>query len=285
MKQSASEKLKGLGLDVEFLAWLEGEEPRLPDLDQVRKVKDADFAAAIRAAEWLGQFSGAGGPNSLQGPDAWMARYELLQQFLYAALGSSLFYHALSAGEDLEALERVLETLLPRSFWEEYRQDILDLRKQGNPLDLRDVKAKPSGGIKQSEQTDRMRAAVEYISRRSQTPYGDLARFWNERLGKETYRPEELRDRLRQGKAWNKGKGAADRSVKFWQLIYQGDLRAVFPGPFPLPPELKDLKGPKGRLVPPAAGSRVPPLLRPPRQPSGNRFSGGSARPRWSEPY
>jgi hypothetical protein len=47
------------------------------------------------------------------------------------------------------------------------QRDILQLRKHGLPLDLRElkVKAKPSGGVKQLEETTRMRAAVKYISR------------------------------------------------------------------------------------------------------------------------
>ena len=243
MKQSASEKLKGLGVDIEFLAWLEGEEARVPDLDRVRKVKDADFAAAIRAAEWLGQhFSEPELISPDNTPDAWRARYELLEQYLYAALGSTLFYHAMSASEDLATLERVLETLLPRSFWGEYRADVLQLRKHGLPLDLRElnVKAKPSGGMKESEETTRMRAAVKYISGVSKTPYGDLARFWNERFGTEKYTPEKIKDRLRKGHRLSKGDGAAERSVESWQRVYHGDLQAVFPGPFPLGPKLKE---------------------------------------------
>jgi hypothetical protein len=175
-------------------------------------------------------------------PEAWRVRYELLEQYLYAALGSTLFYHAMSASEDLNALERVLETLLPRSFWGEYRADILQLRKHGLPPDLRELKVqtKPSGGKKESEQTTRMRAAVKYISGVSKTPYGDLARFWNERLGIKKYNPEQIKDRLRKGHPFSKGDGAAERSLESWQLVYRRDLRAVFPGPFPLSPKLKE---------------------------------------------
>src|SRR5215472_2504402 len=48
LKQVVSEKLKGRGLDVEFVAWLEGEEPRVPDITRIHPIRDADFAAAIR---------------------------------------------------------------------------------------------------------------------------------------------------------------------------------------------------------------------------------------------
>ena len=99
MKESASEKLKRHGLDIEFLAWLEGEEARVPDLDHIRKVKDVDFAAAIRAAEWLAQHFSEPELIAPHRPEAWQARYEVLQQFLHAALGSSLFYHALSVAD------------------------------------------------------------------------------------------------------------------------------------------------------------------------------------------
>jgi hypothetical protein len=238
VKPLVSEKLKRL--DVEFLAWLEGEEQRLPDIERVRKVKDADFAAAIRAVEWLCQHFSDPELISPHMPDAWLARYDRLEQFLYAALGSSLFYHALSAAEDLAALERVVETLLPLSFWEEYRKDIQHLQEHGLPLRLPKVKAKPSGGTRQSEQTTRMRAAVRYVSRVSKTPYGDLARFWNERLGKEKYDPQQIKDRLRKGHPLRKGDGAAERSLEYWQSVYRGDLRWVFPGPFPFHPKLKE---------------------------------------------
>jgi hypothetical protein len=113
-------------------------EPRVPDLDRIRKVRDVDWAAAIRAAEWLAQHF-----SDPHRPAAWQERYKVLRQFLYATVGASLFYHALSVREDLEALERVLDTLLPASFWTEYREDIQHLRKQGLPLRLSKGKANP----------------------------------------------------------------------------------------------------------------------------------------------
>lgn len=154
----------------------------MPDLDRIRKVRDVDWAAAIRAAEWLAQHF-----SDPHRPAAWQERYEVLRQFLYATVGASLFYHALSVREDLEALERVLDTLLPASFWTEYREDIQHLRKQGLPLRLSKGKANPSGGTGTSEQTMRMRSAVHYVSPFSRTPYSDSARFWNGRLGTEKY--------------------------------------------------------------------------------------------------
>ncbi|MBZ5580274.1 MAG: hypothetical protein LAP40_27265 [Acidobacteriia bacterium] len=130
MDQPVSERLKGLGLDVEFLAWLEGEEQVLPELSRIRNVKDADLVAAIRAAGWIAQFFMDEKVISPQTSEHWLARYELLEKYLQGAIQSTLFYHAMSTAEDLSALEEVLERLLPRSYWEEYRNDILHLRRQ-----------------------------------------------------------------------------------------------------------------------------------------------------------
>ena len=154
-----------------------------------------------------------------------------------------MFYRALSVAEDLEALERVMGTLLPSSFWTESREDIRHIRKQGLPPP--GGKAKPSGGTGTSEQTMRMRAAVQLISSISDKPYGDLARFWNERLGTEKYNAQQLRDRLRKGGALTRTVAAAERSLDYWRRVYDRDLRAVFPGPFPLSPRLKE--GYRGR--------------------------------------
>src|SRR5262249_18278256 len=153
---------------------------------------------------------------------------------------ASLFYRIKSAGKDLEALERVLEIVLPANSWQEYREDILHLRKSGLPPDLPEMQAKRSGGVPVSEQTMRMRAAVTYVSTLSKTPLGDLARLWNERLGEEKYRSELIRDRLRKAPASHRGDAAGRRCLEYWQKVYHGDLRAVFSGPFPLSPKLKE---------------------------------------------
>src|SRR5262249_16049118 len=111
MQEPASEKLKGLGLDVEFLAWLEGEDQRLPELERIHEVKDADFAAAIRATAWLAQHFSDPTLISPQTPEGWLPRNEDLGRALHGTLLSSMFYHAPSTAEDLAALERVLEIL------------------------------------------------------------------------------------------------------------------------------------------------------------------------------
>lgn len=243
---SLSERLKGLGLDVEFLAWLEGDQDRLPQLDRIREIKDRDFAAAIRATVCLAQLFSDEKVISPQKPDQWLARYGLLQEYLYGALQSSLYYHANSTAQDLGTLEEVLETLLPRSFWEGYRKDFFHLRKQGLPADIPAAKPKPAGGVKESEQTRRMRAALAYVRRRSKTAYADLAAFWNERLGTEKYTAEGIKARLRKGHFMNRTEGAAQGSIEFWESVYRGDLRAAYPGPFPLSPKLRERYGRNG---------------------------------------
>jgi hypothetical protein len=81
---------------------------------------------------------------------------------------------------------------------------------------------------------------VRSYSRVSKTPHGDLARFWNEPLGVAKYDSQQIKDRLRKGHPFRKGDGAAERSLEFWQSVYKGDLRGVFPEPFPLSPKLKE---------------------------------------------
>jgi len=53
---------------------------------------------------------------------------------------------------------------------------------------------------------------------------------WNERLedGAEQYHPDEIKDRLRKGRQWTKGSGAAGRCLEFWQAVYKGDLSFNF---------------------------------------------------------
>jgi hypothetical protein len=68
-----------------------------------------------------------------------------------------------------------------------------------------------------------------------------LAEFWNETLGEVKYDPDAIKDRLRKGHPSSRGMGAAQRSLEFWRAVYGGDLRASFPGPFPLSRELEEL--------------------------------------------
>ena len=225
MDQLVGERLRRLGLDVEFLAWLEGPGERLPYLDRVRKIQGEEFAAALRAVAWLTQHFSEPELISPHIPEEWLDRYDLLQKFLVTALSWSSVYHATSVSKDLGTLERVLTELLPASSWDRYRKDICHLRNHGHPMRLPKMPAKASGGKGQSEQTMRMRAAVTYVSSVSRTPYADLAAFWNERQTAVVYQPDEIRDRLRKGHPLSKGPGATDyqnRSGLRWTNAVSG---------------------------------------------------------------
>ena len=129
----ATQRLQRLGLDVRFLSWLEGKEDRLPRLDACRKVKPEEYASAIRAASWLTSLFGHPEAIAPCSPDDWLARYKLLEAFLWYALRWSGTYTMSVINRDIEELDKVLETLLPKSSWELYRKDVLNLRKKGEP--------------------------------------------------------------------------------------------------------------------------------------------------------
>jgi len=130
---------------------------------------------------------------------------------------------------------------------EQYRQDVSELRKRGQPIQMPQdwLKGRPSGGKRESEQTHRMRVAVEYLRETTQdTPYALLARFWNERLGRKKYHRDEIYRRLAKAKLYF-AKTGIDRQLlarvsglPFWQRVYAGDFREVFIGQFPLHPKL-----------------------------------------------
>ena len=234
MKQSTGDKLKKRGLNTEFLAWLAGNEQRLPNLFQVRKIKDRDFVGALRAADWLVEQFSEPELISPDTPEEWMARYDFLEKFLLASIRWSVTYHLTTVAADLESLERVLSELLPHGSWEQYRKDIQHLRERGQPAAPENTKARASGGTPQSEETLRMRAAIRYVSTVSKRPYSDLAEFWNEQGGQKVYQPDEIQSRLRKGHEFSRRPGAQERGVAFWRRVYEGDLRDAYPGPFPL---------------------------------------------------
>jgi hypothetical protein len=147
----------------------------------------------------------------------------------------------LRLNEDLEMLEHVLDTLLPRSSWSLYQTDFRDLRKKGQPPRFPNYVGRPSGGKQQSEETDRIRAAVAYVAAVSKKPYADLAAFWNERRKTAKYDAASLKSRLRKGHLLNRTPDAGARLLEHWKGIYAFDLRRVFPGPFPPSRELEDL--------------------------------------------
>ena len=100
----------------------------------------------------------------------------------------------------------------------------------------RDKTIKRTGGRPESEQTWRMRVAVEYVSAVSKSPCRDLAHFWNERRGTD-YHPDEIKDRLRKGVPRDeKRKGrvpGGEGALVFWRAIYQGDSKIFLPVRFP----------------------------------------------------
>src|SRR5262249_20285200 len=137
--RSMRKTLESRGLDVDFLAWLEGDDERVPRLDSVRKVRDADFVRAIRGAAWLEEWWSSPDAILPNKPDVWRARYEELIQFLFGAIYWSGTYHVVYALKDLEALERVIKTLHPAA-WPRYLQDISHLRRV-NAKQLAELKA------------------------------------------------------------------------------------------------------------------------------------------------
>jgi hypothetical protein len=170
--------------------------------------------------------------------------------------------HRRERRRDLEALEKVLGALLPESSTTQFRQDIHHLRRQGEPKPpefYATSKALPrSGGVPESEETSRMRAATEYLrSKGSSCPFRDLADFWTEcarkRGGNEEYHPDSLRSRLRKGRHDLHGEGFVLLEC-WWDIYHSGDLRIVFPGKFPLSRELRELENRAGNLVAKEAG-------------------------------
>ena len=76
----------------------------------------------------------------------------------------------------LKALEEVIETVMPPAAGR-YRADIQRLRKLGQPIRLGDLavqaRGQKTGGRQQSEQVQRMRAAMEHVASKSRRPYRD----------------------------------------------------------------------------------------------------------------
>lgn len=246
MKPSIVDKLKHQGLDTDFLCWLEGEADRLPRWGAVRKLKAEQLVAAIRGAVWLRQLAGHLGVTLPTSPEAWESRYYLLEVYLLDVVKSTLFFSLFKQHDDLEALEHVLLTLLPESSSDVYRADFLHLRRKGYPetlpFSVDNMRGRPSGGKPESEQTGRMRAAVAYVQTVSDSPYDDLAQFWNKCAGSGTeYHPDIIRSRLRKGHFMHRQPGAAQKFLEKWKDVYNGYLIGVSPVPFPLSRELREV--------------------------------------------
>jgi hypothetical protein len=228
-------------MDVCFLAWLEGSEDRLPHIERLCGIPAGTFGRAIRAATWLQQFGFNGGLIAPAEAMAWRDRYATLLDFLKSGLSYSMAGRHRTRSADLQALEDLLAKLLPKSSRNQYIRDIRQLRKHGQPQQPVTIGGRRAGGRPESEETRRMRAAVEHlVSCGSKSPYVDLADFWTEcarvRGAREPYDPENIRSRLRKGPPDERERGAVE--LEFWRAVYEGDFRDVFPGQFPLSPEL-----------------------------------------------
>lgn len=242
--QPVGKKLRELGLDTEFLCWLEGEAERLPRIDAVRSLKAEELVAAVRAFAWLEGLECDPLAVAPVLPEQWRLRYFELGSLLWNSLKNGLFFSLLTQHEDLAALEHVLEMLLPESNQKDYQDDFRRLRRKGLPFRVpfsADRRRPRGGGKPESEQTARMRAALAYVRTVSDTPYVDLADFWNECAGSTNYGPNEIRSRLRKGHPLRRTPEAAERLLDHWTTIYRGNLMVVFPGPFPLSGELSKL--------------------------------------------
>lgn len=238
LKSAIYNKLKQQGIDVDFLVWLEGREDRLPRVENILKVKPGDYAVSIVTAVWLAQFFAHPEIIAPSKPSEWSSRYKILQQFLINALRQSLSTRRKHRARDLALLEATLKALLPESACTQYAKDIRALRKSREPKSFEDAIQRHRGGKRESEETSRMRAAIEHLKTKSNRKWQDLAELWNERRGG-MYQPDELSSRLRKGPRDEAEKGAG--ALVFWRDIYRGDFTAIFGGRFPLSPKLEEI--------------------------------------------
>ncbi len=242
MEGRVTTRLRDVGVDVDFVVWLEGKTERLPRYAGIRKVNGEEYAAAIRGSAWLHQHFTDSKLISPISPEQWRRRYHLLQNFLFSALKASMSTHA--ATKDLTTLMRVLRRLLPPEVTSVYLQDIEHLRKQGKPFRAPEYNAQiiRGGGRQQSEETWRMRAAAEHVASKSRKPYADLAALWNECQSRTLYHPDEIQSRLRKGVSENEKMGntvpGGYHALEFWLAIYDGEWQLAFPGRFPYSPQV-----------------------------------------------
>jgi hypothetical protein len=230
---SVEAKLRQAGLDTDFLAWLEGKADRLPRLGRVHDITPKAFGQAILAATWIRGHIGPPDANQGRDPHEWSRRYLLLEHFLFSAFKDSISTRRQSRLKDLQCLETIIVALLPIETAREYLQDIKRFVQCAKPLGISHERKRPKGGPRESEQTRRMRAAIDYVAQVSDQPYHDLAEFWTDRSGTgKQYHGDEIRNRLRRGIP----EGA--QSLELWRGVYNGEWWRAFPGPFPLPSEL-----------------------------------------------
>lgn len=226
-------KLRAAGLDPEFLAWLEGKDDRVPRLELIQKISPKTFASAILAVAWIGGHIGVPGAMQDQDIRTFSSRYRLLELFLIAATKQNMAARRQMRQSDLTRLGEIIDVLLPESTAREYKEEIIVFAEEAQPAHALRAGARRRGGPPESEETRRMRAAVEYLKQVSDQPYRDLADFWNDRHGTE-YDADSISARLRKGST---KEGAV--SLAYWLGVYNCEFSRVFPGPFPLSPKLQ----------------------------------------------
>jgi hypothetical protein len=244
------DKLRASGADLDFVGWLKGESARIPKFEATYKLKDTEIAGAIRAATLMrSQLT----PRTKE----WEERYKGLEHFLWETLKSTFGFPLSRQAKDLKDLDHVLGVLLPDSISPQYREDIRKVAKLSRvaSASMRSSRRR-SGGKAVSEQTQRTRAAVAYLRDFTAFPFQALAQVWNMLPGRQCDQTQ-LQSRIRKGPL--PGNAAADRSVLYlWRSAYDLDFRFLFPGPFPLAPEIEILvqKKLKASSIPPDSGER-----------------------------
>jgi hypothetical protein len=242
---SVRHRLERAGLDVDFLVWLEGKEDRLPYTHNIPRIDPQTYALSIVAVTSLAQYFAKPDAIAPSAAQDWRDRYLVIGSFLHGALRQSFVARRKYRRQDLEVLEDTLEKLLPPNLAEPFKKDIQTLRKRHEPQPHPTALVKRrQGGKPESEQTNRMRAAIEHIRSESKRPYQDLADLWNGECGGD-YHPDELAGRLRKGPKDEIDQGSGQLAL--WREIYSGSFTAVFPAPFPLHPLLvRPMTGGKG---------------------------------------
>lgn len=228
-ERKAAARLEALGLDAGFLEWLEGEDERLARTYRAGAISAAKYGQAIRAAVWMTSLFANPRYVERDLADEWKERYQFLERLLWNGLQWSMTTHKYERPQDVAVLEEVLNELLPSHAAQSYVDDLRRLRKLGQPVRFEEIiprrESRPpkTGGPRQAEQVQRMRAAVFYLKTKSPKPYRDLAELWNERLGEARYNPETMRQTLR------KGEQASEQLLEFWRRMYEGQLDLIYP--------------------------------------------------------
>lgn len=224
--EQAIEELRRRGVDIEFVEWLEGAERKLPDFHAAYELSDKEIAGAIRALAILrDELRQAGATGDEQ-------EFELLEVFLWNIAKHSA--HPSTRTKDLAHLSAVLDTVLPPTIAASFKKVIERIRKPQIPdsawTRTGNGRGRGGWGRREDEQTNRMRAAIAYLSKSTEQPYAALARIWNHFGG--DYHPDEIFGRLRKGHLLDRA--MAREILDHWEHVYRGDAGHVFVGPFPI---------------------------------------------------